>query len=278
VASYQGLSFKNEIMARWMQAPWVGEPADLGQAGHFEDLNREITLYHASSFGNGNLNGETSNGTSIANFQAANKQMGFRLSITAGTVTSTAGLQLSLTWTNTGVAPTYENWNVIFQLRAGSTVKWTGTSTFKPKLFLPGTLTVNDTFSDTPAGTWDLYVVVQDPTGVRSPMPLALSSPTQGGDGAYLLQSGLVVGTGGTPPPPPPPPQTTYSIFTTQVPPTITENDAQPSTGIELGVRFKTTVGGTITGIKFYKTSGNTGTHTGELYDNAGKQLLLVHQ
>ena len=63
---------------------------------------------------------------------------------------------------------------------------------------------------------------------------------------------------------------TTTTIFTTQTPTGTTENDGQ---ALELGVKFRTTVAGYITGVRFYKTTGNAGTHTGELYSSTGTRL-----
>jgi hypothetical protein len=60
------------------------------------------------------------------------------------------------------------------------------------------------------------------------------------------------------------------TIFTTQTPSVTTSNDG---IGIETGVKFRSSVGGMITGVRFYKTSGNTGTHTGELYSSIGTRL-----
>ena len=60
------------------------------------------------------------------------------------------------------------------------------------------------------------------------------------------------------------------TIFTTQTPTVTTGNDG---IGIETGVKFRSSAGGTITGVRFYKTSGNTGTHTGELYSSIGTRL-----
>ena len=50
----------------------------------------------------------------------------------------------------------------------------------------------------------------------------------------------------------------------TDVPSTLLVNDGSP---IEVGVKFRTTVNGSITGIRFYKSSGNTGTHIGHIWD-----------
>lgn len=63
------------------------------------------------------------------------------------------------------------------------------------------------------------------------------------------------------------------SIFTTQVPASGTNNDNQGTVGMELGMRFKSAVQGYINGVRFYKTSGNAGTHIGELYSNTGVRL-----
>lgn len=44
----------------------------------------------------------------------------------------------------------------------------------------------------------------------------------------------------------------------------------------EVGMRFRPLVDGTATGIRFYKGSGNTGTHTGNLWTNGGTRLATV--
>ncbi|MBG0827438.1 DUF4082 domain-containing protein [Planomonospora sp. ID67723] len=41
----------------------------------------------------------------------------------------------------------------------------------------------------------------------------------------------------------------------------------------ELGVKFRTAVNGWVTGVRFYKGAGNTGTHTGTLWTGGGAQL-----
>src|SRR5262245_11827339 len=42
---------------------------------------------------------------------------------------------------------------------------------------------------------------------------------------------------------------------------------------VELGVKFQADVAGTITGIRFYKSAANTGTHVGNLWTTAGAKL-----
>ena len=69
---------------------------------------------------------------------------------------------------------------------------------------------------------------------------------------------------------------TGLTIFTTQAPVSVTDNDVghgNSKGGQELGVRFRSSVTGSVTGIRFYKTAGLNGTHTGELYSNTGTRL-----
>ena len=52
---------------------------------------------------------------------------------------------------------------------------------------------------------------------------------------------------------------------------------ADPDTaGTEIGTQFRSDVSGTVTGIRFYKQSGNTGTHTGHLWSATGALLSTV--
>ena len=63
------------------------------------------------------------------------------------------------------------------------------------------------------------------------------------------------------------------SVFTSQTPVSGTNNDNQSTVGMELGMRWKSSINGFVTGVRFYKTSGNAGTHVGELYSNTGTRL-----
>ena len=44
-----------------------------------------------------------------------------------------------------------------------------------------------------------------------------------------------------------------------------------PDSPVELGVKFYSEVGGAIKGIRFYKSSANTGTHVGNLWSSDGR-------
>ena len=66
----------------------------------------------------------------------------------------------------------------------------------------------------------------------------------------------------------------TYSVWaTTATPGTPADSD---SSAVEVGMRFRATVAGQVTGVRFYKGSGNTGTHVGHLWSNTGTQLGTV--
>ena len=61
------------------------------------------------------------------------------------------------------------------------------------------------------------------------------------------------------------------SIWSGSVTPgTLTDSDTSP---VELGVKFRADTNGFITGIRFYKSTANTGTHLGRLWTASGTQL-----
>ncbi len=69
--------------------------------------------------------------------------------------------------------------------------------------------------------------------------------------------------------------------FTTANPPGIWDDSAVPAflayddpDSIEVGLKFQSAVGGYVTGIRFYKGLGNTGTHVGSLWWNSNQELL----
>ncbi len=74
---------------------------------------------------------------------------------------------------------------------------------------------------------------------------------------------------------PPPPPVCPCSIWTNAATPAVSSANDQAG-GIENGVRFQSDNNGYITGLRFYKGAGNTGTHIGQLWDNTGALLGSV--
>lgn len=216
--TFNGLSFKTEIMNRYKTAPVVGEPQDGGSAGNFPDLPNQMKKYGTTSFGNGNFNGSV-NATIQNNFRAASAVAGYKLTLTAGSI---SGNLISLSWQNVNTAPAYRTWNVTYELRTGSTVQWTSKSSFNPYLFTGSKTTVDSL----PNGTGDLYLVIRDPLKFRKPMPLAITG--QNADGSYLLKAGVTLSGGSSPPPvdtvviPNPP------VDTTIVPPPDTTHPKPP--------------------------------------------------
>jgi hypothetical protein len=64
---------------------------------------------------------------------------------------------------------------------------------------------------------------------------------------------------------------TTYTVFQPAAAPTgRLQNDGQ---AVQLGMKFRSSVAGNVTGVRFYKQSGNTGTHRGQLYSSTGTLL-----
>jgi WD40 repeat protein len=99
---------------------------------------------------------------------------------------------------------------------------------------------------------------------------------------AYGGESGTVQITpvSGDPTPtatPTPTPTPSYNcpcnIFGSTVPANPSWND---SSAVTLGMRFRSSVAGQVTGVRFYKGTGNTGTHTGQLWSNTGTLLGSV--
>ena len=63
------------------------------------------------------------------------------------------------------------------------------------------------------------------------------------------------------------------SLFQSNPGSNVRENDGS---GLELGMRFRSTQNGFITAIRYYKPPGTTGTHTGHLWTNSGTLLASV--
>jgi hypothetical protein len=66
----------------------------------------------------------------------------------------------------------------------------------------------------------------------------------------------------------------TSSLWSTSTTPATT--DSGDSQSLEVGVRFTANTNGYITGIRFYKSAANTGTHTGSLWSSSGQRLATA--
>lgn len=207
-ATYNGVALLPLIMNCWQVAPVGGEPANdivgISRCGTpMCDMHNEDTLFHMSYFGNGNwpINSSTSPGWPqlTTNVRAGAAEEGYILAPIGGSMSTTlyrySLFNIIINWQNSGNAPVYENYKVVFTLKnSGGTAVLSDTSTFNPKLFLPGTTTISDNFNvgniSTGSGM-SLYLSVIDPNGYKVPLPLAITGRL--GDGSYLIRSGITI-------------------------------------------------------------------------------------
>lgn len=64
-----------------------------------------------------------------------------------------------------------------------------------------------------------------------------------------------------------------FSVFGEEVPPLIDSGD---TSAVELGLRFTPTDNGYVSGVRFYKSTSNTGVHVGSLWSPQGERLASV--
>jgi hypothetical protein len=69
-------------------------------------------------------------------------------------------------------------------------------------------------------------------------------------------------------------PSGSYSIWNSTATPIVVADPDRAA--VELGVKFKSNVNGYITGIRFYKSTSNTGTHVGNLWTSSGQKLATA--
>lgn len=181
--------FGDLITAKYLTAPVTGEPAGGvgGSPPYYSDIEAQVETYHATSYGNGNWGTDMTVGTEADLARAAFKTSGFRWRLNSGGYSIDSNFNIDLQWDNIGIAPTYENWGVYYELRNGVTIVWSEFSSITLKLAALGVANHSDAYAigGVPSGTFDLYLIVGDPLGYKSPMRLAIEG--RGADGAYLL-------------------------------------------------------------------------------------------
>lgn len=217
------IPLKPLIMNAGQVAPIGGEPAnDLGgisRGGYpMWDAYNEDTLFKMTYFGNGNypllMTNQSSQtvtcnlppcgsptvtfthgGDSIrTNMVRMSAFAGPRIVVDGGSIAnlvSGAPFVILTQWKNKGLAPVYEKWNIVFELRQtdGVTVVARDTSLFALRLFQPRTTDSSwlDVFSlpTLTAGSYKLYIIIRDPIGYKKPYPIANYGRLS--DGSYLL-------------------------------------------------------------------------------------------
>lgn len=191
--TWSGQSFSTLIMNKYKFAAITGEPCC--NSG-YTALPSQVTLYHATSFGNGNYGAVT-----CSAITTASQNSGYRIRITGGSAPNqmpfSGSFHISLDWRNVGLTPIYKNWTVTYELRTGGgAVAWTGAGSMNLKLFLPSgsSTTVLDNFNlsgSVPNGTYSLHVIVKDPLNYRTPLPLDITGRTA--SGSYVIVNTVVV-------------------------------------------------------------------------------------
>jgi hypothetical protein len=189
------------FLERWKTAPVVTEfmnPKYHDDSDTYKLALEQVKRYHISMVGNGNMVpwGEMSTSGRDSLVQMA-KLSGYRfapIEIAVPTVFKTnEQVLVQSRWINEGVAPSYEQWEVWYQLRDGAgAVVWEARSKLDLRRLLPNdaasALTVADELT-LPNGlrpaSYSLSLVVRDPRGARDPMALAIKD--QRGDGSYAL-------------------------------------------------------------------------------------------
>jgi hypothetical protein len=146
---------------------------------------------HVSGLGSGNIQSSVRT-VAEPEYQEVLKLAGFRDQLDRLEVTPLAAGHASIftaTWENVNVAPTYDQWQVKYELRSGERIAWSASSSLDLRKLLPTKGTprrVTDNFT-LPAGlakgNYTLAVQVLDPTKTVVPMRLADAGRTS--DGAY---------------------------------------------------------------------------------------------
>ncbi len=115
--------------------------------------------------------------------------------------------------------------------------------------------------------------VAQTPVAVgATATSVTATGLTNGGQYTFRVRATNAIGAG-----PNSTPSTTvtpnYTLFDFTTPTTVDSGDTLP---VELGVKFRADSDGWITGVRFYKSAANTGTHTGNLWAPDGTRLATA--
>lgn len=223
-----GINFKSVISNRWLTSPFLVEPiqfgfGDAGQVNYY-DIKRETDLLHLTLCENADniMNRQNPVQTDVQNlFRSVIKRMAYRLTFVSGQMSdslrSSGNINIQLTALNMGIAPPYEDYEMIYLFKQGGVTRFQFTSTFHPKGFLPGTQSIIDN-QIAPAGIsggYQMYLQIRQVLDsnnkrFRKPMQLQINTvngvSSQQSDTSYFLRTINVASTGSTPPPPPPPP------------------------------------------------------------------------
>jgi hypothetical protein len=190
---------------RWKTAPVVVEffnVRGLSDPASLQLARDQVRDFHVSLVGNGNAyKWSQLSDEGRAAFVEMAKYAGYRLVLdhvkTQERLLLGQAFSLETRWRNLGVAPLYEPWEAVFQLRdTTGSIAWEGVSRADLRELLPadaeaqssGILTLSDTFqlpSTLSPGSYSLRLILRDPSGYREPLQLAVRG--QIADGSYAL-------------------------------------------------------------------------------------------
>ena len=190
----------DQLKDRWQVAPVVAEFCSRRIIFDLPDTDRDglgqVINFHVSAVGNGNIqNWEDLSQKEKDRFVLIGKTAGYRFILSQLTLPSTvhAGGSFLCTssWTNQGVAPAYEDWDAVLQLRnpQDGTVVWESILSLNLKNLMPEEMLhleqMLNLSSVLAPGIYPVHVLIRDPQGYRSPLLLAIEG-RQADDSFYL--------------------------------------------------------------------------------------------
>ena len=112
------------LLARWRIAPVVTEWCNFqpdGATAFFQQAIKDTVNYHVSLVAS-NVSFEVAPSSDTYEIWArTNKYAGYRYAVTSATMPASAApgsaLPITVRWTNFGTAPSYDNWQVVYELR-----------------------------------------------------------------------------------------------------------------------------------------------------------------
>jgi hypothetical protein len=204
------------LLARWRTAPvvteWCNDQPNR-EAAYFRQAIEDTVNYHVSLVASNVLMAPSSD--TYGTWARANKYAGYRYAITSATVPASATpgstLPITVRWTNFGAAPSYDNRQVVYQLRdSDNTVVKTVQSALALRNIAaeqnytdtaqdPASAVNDDTFtlptSGLPAGNYKLTAKVvwndHKPNGINTVNypPMTLAQAGRDDDGGYPIAS-----------------------------------------------------------------------------------------
>jgi hypothetical protein len=180
----------------------------------------------------------------------------------------TVGADGEIHYVVTGITPGVRTYFAVSAYTGGSE------STLSNELSLMVSLTPTATASG--AATSGTAIATATPTAMNTVIGTATRTatpPPSASSTATRTRTATPTATPATPATPSPTAAGTSIWDATAVPALAADPEAL---ALELGVKFTSDVDGLITGIRFYKSTANTGTHTGSLWSGAGARLATA--